>query len=92
MAWIVLGIPLYLEYRSNQIEIQGKSQNSKPKNSKPILFVDEDFNVDDIVMLNKIASRYEEEKWLRITSRFFDKTGKRITLEQAKSRVAAVSE
>ncbi|KAK2760750.1 hypothetical protein FQN54_001986 [Arachnomyces sp. PD_36] len=68
--------------------LQESPQNGKSR--RPVLFVDEDFSVDDIVLLNRIASRYEEEKWLRITSRFFDKTGKRITTQQAKSRVAEV--
>ncbi|WEW55801.1 hypothetical protein PRK78_001234 [Emydomyces testavorans] len=39
--------------------------------------LDGTLTLEETVLLNKIAAKYEEEKWIRISSRFFDKTGKR---------------
>lgn len=50
-------------------------------------YLDNEFTLDEIVLLHNLADRYEKEKWLRISSRFYDKTGKRITPDQAKSRI-----
>lgn len=47
------------------------------------------FNLEELLMLFKLATKYEEEKWLRVCSRFFDKTGKRLSVQQAKERVEA---
>ena len=87
LLWLVRFIASRLRHGINLMAKQATTQNINVGTRKPILFIDEDFNMDDIVLLNKIASKFEEEKWLRITSRFYDKTGKRITMQQAKSRV-----
>ena len=44
---------------------------------KTVLYLDEAFTLEDVILLNQIAAKYEEEKWIRVSSRFFDKTGKR---------------
>ncbi|EFW23140.1 hypothetical protein D8B26_006658 [Coccidioides posadasii str. Silveira] len=46
--------------------------------SKKVLYLDEAFTLEDVILLNQIAARYDEDKWIRISSRFFDKTGKRL--------------
>ncbi|EAS31501.3 uncharacterized protein CIMG_06980 [Coccidioides immitis RS] len=46
--------------------------------SKKVLYLDEAFTLEDVILLNQIAARYDEDKWIRISSRFFDKTGKRV--------------
>ncbi|KAL1953547.1 hypothetical protein VTO42DRAFT_2603 [Malbranchea cinnamomea] len=60
-----------------------KAHSKKAATSPP----DPDFTVDELVLLNTLAAKYEEEKWLRISSRFFDKTGKRLTPQEAKQRI-----
>ncbi|OJD15972.1 hypothetical protein ACJ73_08925 [Blastomyces percursus] len=54
---------------------------------KKILYVDENFSLEEILLLNKLAAQYDEEKWLRISSRFYDKTGKRLTPQEAREQV-----
>ncbi|OJD17615.1 hypothetical protein AJ78_02314 [Emergomyces pasteurianus Ep9510] len=54
---------------------------------KKILYVDENFSLEEILLLNKLAAQYEDEKWLRISSRFYDKTGKRLTPQEAREHV-----
>jgi len=60
---------------------------SKSSAKKTVYYVDENFTLEDIILLNKLAVKYEEEKWLRISSRFYDKTGKRLTPQEAKKRL-----
>jgi len=63
-------------------------QKEKEKDVKKVYYyLDNEFTLDEIILLHNLADRYEKEKWLRISSRFYDKTGKRITPEQAKSRI-----
>ncbi|PGH28368.1 hypothetical protein GX50_08895 [[Emmonsia] crescens] len=54
---------------------------------KKILYVDENFSLEEILLLNKLAAQYDEEKWLRISSRFYDKTGKRLLPQEAREHV-----
>ncbi|PGH21509.1 hypothetical protein AJ80_03177 [Polytolypa hystricis UAMH7299] len=54
---------------------------------RKLFYLSEKFTLDEVMLLNKIATKYDEEKWLRISSRFFDKTGKRITPQEAKKHV-----
>ncbi|PGH01346.1 hypothetical protein GX51_05277 [Blastomyces parvus] len=54
---------------------------------KKILYVDENFSLEEILLLNKLAAQYDEEKWLRISSRFYDKTGKRLSAQEAREHV-----
>lgn len=52
---------------------------------------DPDFTVAELILLNQLAAKYEDDKWLRISSRFFDKTGKRLSPQEAKARVESWS-
>jgi hypothetical protein len=49
--------------------------------------LEDGLSFQEILLLHKLADQYEKEKWLRISSRFFDKTGKRITPDMAKQRI-----
>ncbi|EEP81041.1 predicted protein [Uncinocarpus reesii 1704] len=46
--------------------------------SKKVLYLDEAFTLEEVILLNQIAAKYDEDKWIRVSSRFFDKTGKRL--------------
>ncbi|KAI1907797.1 hypothetical protein LOZ53_004807 [Ophidiomyces ophidiicola] len=52
-----------------------------------VLYLDEAFTLEDVVLLNQIAAKYEEDKWIRVSSRFFDKTGKRLPASILKKHV-----
>ncbi|KAK2811052.1 hypothetical protein FQN50_002387 [Emmonsiellopsis sp. PD_5] len=70
--------------------IIGKAESSytrTPTPKKKILYVDENFSLEEILLLNQLAVQYDNEKWLRISSRFFDKTGKRLSPQEAKEHV-----
>lgn len=43
--------------------------------------------VEETVLLNTLTSKFEDDKWLRISSRFYDKTGKRISAQEVKKHV-----
>ncbi|KAK2750501.1 hypothetical protein FQN55_002101 [Onygenales sp. PD_40] len=68
--------------------IIGKAESSYTRTpKKKILYVDENFSLEEILLLNQLAVQYDNEKWLRISSRFFDKTGKRLSPQEAKEHV-----
>ncbi|KAL1999388.1 hypothetical protein VTN02DRAFT_4586 [Thermoascus thermophilus] len=68
--------------------LESAKHKDKEKDAKIVYYyLDNEFTLDEMVLLHNLADRYEKEKWLRISSRFYDKTGKRITPDQAKSRI-----
>ncbi|KAG8533488.1 uncharacterized protein KY384_002271 [Bacidia gigantensis] len=50
---------------------------------RPVIFVDEggELNTEQLAQLYKMHTRAERRKWLEISSRFFDQTGKRLSPE-----------
>lgn len=64
--------------------LQTNESATSASEKRTILYVDENLSVEDLILLTKLEARYEAEKWLRISSRFFDKTGKRFTPEEVK--------
>ncbi|KAA8651998.1 hypothetical protein EYZ11_002988 [Aspergillus tanneri] len=51
---------------------------------KKVCYIDSDLNLKEILLLHKIAAKWERDRWLAISTRFNDKTGRSITPEQAK--------
>jgi hypothetical protein len=49
------------------------------------LDLEEKLTIDELVLLHSLATKFEDEKWIRIISKFFDRTGKRINAEDAKA-------
>lgn len=47
--------------------------------------MNEEWTLDEVMLLHEIAAKWERERWLAISSRFADKTGRQVTPEQAKS-------
>ncbi|BCR86240.1 SANT/Myb-like DNA-binding domain-containing protein [Aspergillus chevalieri] len=60
---------------------------SHPPKTKKVYYVDEEFSLEDVVMLHNIAAKWERDRWLAISTRFNDITQRKITPEQAKSVV-----
>ncbi|KLJ06854.1 hypothetical protein EMPG_17653 [Blastomyces silverae] len=75
--------PLVMNGKNDTTSTTTYTRNPKKK----ILYVDENFSLEEILLLNKLAVQYDEEKWLRISSRFYDKTGKRLTPQEAREHV-----
>ncbi|OJJ35416.1 hypothetical protein ASPWEDRAFT_183476 [Aspergillus wentii DTO 134E9] len=59
--------------------------NGPPPKIKKVYYIDEEFTLEDVVLLHNIAAKWERDRWLAISTRFNDKTGRNITPEQAKS-------
>lgn len=53
--------------------------------TKRVLYFDREISWQEAVLLHQIAARWEKERWVAISSRFNDQTGRTITPEQAKS-------
>ncbi|KAF3480183.1 uncharacterized protein GIQ15_05530 [Arthroderma uncinatum] len=64
-----------------------KDKPSKEGSKKVIYYTDESLSLEEVILLNKLAEKYDKEMWLRISSKFFDKTGKRLDPEEAKRHV-----
>jgi hypothetical protein len=86
----ILVIPRRVEpFRSIESNImihhlQTNDSSTKNAAKKTIFYIDESLSVEDIILLTRLEARYEDEKWLRISSRFFDKTGKRFTPDEVR--------
>ncbi|KAI5292524.1 hypothetical protein KEM52_006288 [Ascosphaera acerosa] len=46
------------------------------------------FDMQELLMLTQLAEKFEREKWLRVSSRFYDLTGRRITPGEAQQMLA----
>ena len=66
------------------IYLQTNDHSTNTSAKRTIFYIDENFSVEDIILLTKLEAKYEDEKWLRISSRFYDKTGKRFTPQEVK--------
>ncbi|KAI9763997.1 MAG: hypothetical protein M1840_008945 [Geoglossum simile] len=53
----------------------------------PFLQADERWSQRELILLLEIAKRYEQTKWLWIASRFYDKTGKRVSAEEVREKL-----
>ncbi|KAL8708986.1 MAG: hypothetical protein Q9220_006195 [cf. Caloplaca sp. 1 TL-2023] len=49
-------------------------------NGSPIIYLDEtdDLSIDEISLLYNMNCAFEEQRWVRMASKFFDQTGKRV--------------
>ncbi|KAL4924414.1 SANT/Myb-like DNA-binding domain-containing protein [Aspergillus undulatus] len=52
---------------------------------KKIYYMDDQFTLDEVLLLHQIAADWKKDRWDTISSRFNDKTGRNITPDQAKS-------
>ena len=47
--------------------------------------MNEEWALEEVLLLHRITANWENERWVAISSRFHDRTGRHITAEQAKS-------
>ncbi|BCS25885.1 uncharacterized protein APUU_50596A [Aspergillus puulaauensis] len=60
------------------------SLSRRPK-TKRIYYIDNEFTLDEVLLLHQIAADWKKDRWKTISSRFNEKTGRDITPGQAKS-------
>ncbi|KAM5432451.1 hypothetical protein MferCBS31731_007466 [Microsporum ferrugineum] len=64
-----------------------EKKTSKESSKKVMCYTDESLSMEEAILLNKLADKYDKEMWLRISSKFFDKTGKRLDPEEARRHI-----
>lgn len=71
-------------------EEKGKGGKLKSIDGHPVIFVDDDeeLEYEELVHLYALNARYDEQKWITVDSRFFDKFGKRVGAEKLKEKLA----
>lgn len=52
-----------------------------------MLYTDENFDLEDVLLLHAIAAKWERDKWLAVSTQFNDRTGRSITPDEAKSMI-----
>ncbi|KAB8271364.1 hypothetical protein BDV30DRAFT_228159 [Aspergillus minisclerotigenes] len=60
---------------------------SRPSKVKHVLYTDENFDLEDVLLLHTIAAKWERGKWLAVSTQFNDRTGRSITPDEAKSMI-----
>ncbi|KAK6816132.1 hypothetical protein RU639_009160 [Aspergillus parasiticus] len=60
---------------------------SRPSKVKHVLCPDENFGLEDVLLLHTIAAKWERDKWLAVSTQFNERTGRSITPDEAKSMV-----
>ncbi|KAL4917627.1 hypothetical protein BDW62DRAFT_201652 [Aspergillus aurantiobrunneus] len=58
---------------------------SKRTKVKKVYYIDDEFTLDEVLLLHRIAADWKKDRWETISSRFNVKTGRSITPAQAKS-------
>ncbi|KAL9124149.1 MAG: hypothetical protein Q9217_006494 [Psora testacea] len=80
------------EKKSNLKESKGKEQEGvlKKIGDRPIIYMDsgDQLDAEELAKLYKLHAKAERGKWVEISSRFFDRTGKRITPDVLKEKLA----
>lgn len=51
---------------------------------KKVSYIDSELTLKEVLLLHRIAAKWERDRWLAISSRFNDKTGHNLTPERAK--------
>ncbi|KAL4886493.1 hypothetical protein BJY04DRAFT_213256 [Aspergillus karnatakaensis] len=65
-------------------EIDSEEDDSRRTKMKKIYYMDDEFTVDEVLLLHEIAVDWKKDRWETISSRFNDKTGRNITAAQAR--------
>ncbi|OAL71281.1 hypothetical protein A7D00_4181 [Trichophyton violaceum] len=64
-----------------------KEKKVQSKEIPKVVYADESLSTEEAVLLSKLADKYDKEMWLRICSKFFDKTGKRLDPDEARRHI-----
>ncbi|KAL4976346.1 hypothetical protein BDW66DRAFT_159731 [Aspergillus desertorum] len=57
---------------------------SRRAKTKRVYYVDDEFALDEVILLHRIAADWERDRWETICSRFNNETGRNITARQAR--------
>ncbi|KAM0799811.1 hypothetical protein BDR22DRAFT_963617 [Usnea florida] len=70
-------------------EEKGKGGDLKWIYGHPVIFVDdnEELEYEELYYLYGLSARYDEQKWITVDSKFFDKFGKRVGAEKLKEKL-----
>ncbi|KAL4790262.1 hypothetical protein BDV19DRAFT_402248 [Aspergillus venezuelensis] len=60
---------------------------AKLQKTRKIYYMDDQFTLDEVLLLHQIAADWKKDRWETISSRFNDRTGRKITADQAKTVV-----
>ncbi|KNG86798.1 hypothetical protein ANOM_004664 [Aspergillus nomiae NRRL 13137] len=60
---------------------------SQPSKVKHVLYTDENFDLEDVLLLHTIAANWDRDKWLAVSTHFNERTGRSITPDEAKSMI-----
>ncbi|KAF6217726.1 hypothetical protein HO133_006553 [Letharia lupina] len=69
---------------------KGKGGELKSINGHPVIFVDDDeeLEFEELLYLYGLNARFDEQKWITVDSKFFDRFGKRVGAEKLKEKLA----
>lgn len=72
------------------VKDKGKGGEMKWIHGHPVIFVDDDEELDyeELYYLYSLSARYDEQKWITVDSKFFDRFGKRVGTEKLKEKLA----
>ncbi|KAL8834218.1 MAG: hypothetical protein Q9170_003849 [Blastenia crenularia] len=64
-------------------------EGAQTLNGSPIIYIDENdpLGIDELSLLYNMNCAFEEQRWVRMASKFFDQTGKRIEPEWLKEKL-----
>ncbi|EFR01544.1 hypothetical protein MGYG_04546 [Nannizzia gypsea CBS 118893] len=69
------------------VVVEPSAKEKKGKEAPKVVYTDESLSTEEAVLLSKLADKYDREMWLRISSKFFDKTGKRLDPDEARRHI-----
>ncbi|OJJ63534.1 hypothetical protein ASPSYDRAFT_140218, partial [Aspergillus sydowii CBS 593.65] len=74
---------------TDEDEDEDDDDDSLPRRSKTkrVYYIDNEFTLDEVLLLHQIAADWKKDRWETISSRFNEKTGRNISPAQAKSVV-----
>ncbi|EGD91742.2 uncharacterized protein TERG_07960 [Trichophyton rubrum CBS 118892] len=73
--------------QEKQVVFMESVKEKKSKEIPKVVYADESLSTEEAVLLSKLADKYDKEMWLRICSKFFDKTGKRLDPDEARRHI-----
>ncbi|KAL4959008.1 SANT/Myb-like DNA-binding domain-containing protein [Aspergillus stella-maris] len=62
-------------------------EDEEEDKTRKIYYMDDQFTLDEVLLLHQIAADWKKNRWETISSRFNDRTGRNITADQAKTVV-----
>ncbi|KAL3447115.1 hypothetical protein BJX65DRAFT_278066 [Aspergillus insuetus] len=73
--------------RRMRLEDSDDDDLPRPPKVKKVYYIDDEFTLDEVLLLHRIAADWRKDRWKTISSRFNNMTGRNITPAQVKSVV-----